>query len=61
MNSEFDKEDIYPVAWDWVMESAASVLEDDTNEDGLPEDYYNAVMEACWDIINNPGTTARFL
>lgn len=56
-----EKEDVYPVAWDWLLNMAMQVLEDDTNEDGLPEDYYDAVIEACWDIIMNPSTTARFL
>lgn len=60
-NFSLDRENVYAVAWDWVLNSAMQVLEDDTNEDGLPEEFYDAVIRACFDIITNPSTTARFL
>lgn len=61
MNRVDDPGYFYGSAWAWILQAAESVLEDDTNEDDLPEDEYNEILAACFDIFRDAETYARYL
>lgn len=61
MNRQDDPEHVYGLAWDWILEAAESVLEDDTNERDVPQELFDEVIAAAFEIFTNPGTMMRFL